>query len=170
MADGVVRLEMNETLAARIPAATASQLKRLEDQIRSGQLVVPRGARHPDEAFEFIRYVNQQEPMEKLTLGQRKFSPLSKVSDEFIARHPNPAIKVFMDLAASPNARWVPRTPIWTEYGNEIRVASDRIYAGSASAEQALADAEARMQQRLDRVLNRWELVKDKRLAEWAKQ
>jgi len=135
--------------------------------IESDVLVVPRGAKHPDEAFAFIRYVNSQKVMEKLTLGQRKFSPLSEVSDDYVARHPNPAIQVFMDLAASPNAFWVPRTPIWTEYSAELRVATDRIYGGDVPTEQALGDAEARIQLRLDRVLNRWELVKDSRLAEW---
>ncbi len=136
--------------------------------IESDVLVVPRGAKHPDAAFAFIRYVNGQGPMEKLTLGQRKFSPLSVVSDDFVARHPNPAIQVFMDLAASPNAFWVPRTPIWTEYKKELLVATDRVYAGDVTAERALSDAQDRMQIRLDRVLNRWELVKDKRLAEWS--
>lgn len=135
--------------------------------IESDVLVVPRGAKHPDEAFEFIRYVNSRGPMEKLTLGHRKFSPLSKVSDNFIARHPNPAIQVFMDLAASPNAFCVPRTPIWTEYSKEMLVATDRVYAGDVTVERALSDAQARMQMRLDRVLNRWELVEERRLAEW---
>lgn len=136
--------------------------------IESDVLVIPRGAKHPVEAFRFIRYVNSQAAMEKLTLAQRKFSPLSKVSDDFTARHPNPAIKVFMDLAASPNAFWVPQTPIWAEYTTEIQVASDRIYTGDVSAQVALMDAQQRMQIRLGRVLNRWDLVKDERLAEWS--
>src|ERR1041385_9224591 len=32
-------------------------------------LVIPKGSKHPHEAFEFIRYVNTQKPMEKLCLG-----------------------------------------------------------------------------------------------------
>ncbi len=32
-------------------------------------LVIPAGARHPSEAFEFIKYVTQRGPMEKLCLG-----------------------------------------------------------------------------------------------------
>ncbi len=138
--------------------------------IEADVLVIPRGAKHPDEAFEFIRYVNSQPVMEKLVLAQKKFSPLSHVSDDFTARHPNPAIGVFMDLASSPNAFFVPRTPVWAEYKTEIQVATDRIYAGDASAEQALMDCQARIQLRLDRVLARWNRVKDKRLAEWSRR
>ncbi len=136
--------------------------------IEADVLVIPRGARHPNEAFEFIRYVNSQSAMEKLTLGQRKFSPLAQVSDDFVDRHPNPAIEVFMELAASPNAFWVPRTPIWAEYTVEVQVATDRVYAGDATAKDALDNAQRRMQIRLDRVLNRWNLVSDQRLAEWS--
>ncbi len=135
--------------------------------LESDVLVIPRGARHPDEAFEFIRYVNTQAALEKLNLGQRKFSPLAQVSEDFIRRHPNPAIKVFMDLAASQNARPWPTLPIWNEYKDEIRIASDRIYAGDTTVEQALADVRDRVQHKLDRALRRWDAVEDQRLAEW---
>ena len=79
-------------------------------------LVIPHGARHPKEAFEFVKYVHTQPAMEKLCLGQRKFSPLRKVSAGFIANHPNPYIQTFIDLAYSPNARYVPRCSVWNEY------------------------------------------------------
>ncbi len=72
--------------------------------VEADLLVIPAGARHPREAFEFIRYVNQQKPMEKLCLGQRKFTPLREVSPEFFQRHPNPYIGEFLELAKSPNA------------------------------------------------------------------
>ncbi len=46
-------------------------------------LLIPAGAQHPREAFEFIRYVNTQKPMEKLCIAQRKFSPLRETSPDF---------------------------------------------------------------------------------------
>ncbi len=135
--------------------------------IESDVLVIPRGASHPDEAFEFIRYVNLQSPMEKLCMGQRKFSPLTQVSDSFVSIHPNPSIQVFIDLANSPNAVIVPRLSIWNEYKDEMLAAVDRIHAGSATVEEALGDVQKRVQRRLDRVLRRWDMVKDERVAEW---
>lgn len=137
--------------------------------IEADVLVIPRGANHPDEAFEFIRYVNSQGPMEKLCMGQRKFSPLTQVSDSFVSNHPNPSIQVFIDLANSPNAVVVPRLSIWNEYKDEMLVAADRIYTGVATVEQALGDAQNRIQRRLDRVMRRWDRVQDDRLAEWSR-
>jgi len=131
-------------------------------------LAIPKGARHPREAFEFIRYVNQQGPMEKLCLGQRKFSPLIKVSDEFMKHHPNPYIQTFIDLAKSPDALHAPRLPIWGEYNDEMNVAIDRVMALTATPQQALDAVESRLQWKMDRVMNRWDAVKDQRLKEWS--
>ncbi len=138
--------------------------------IESDVLVIPRGAKHPDEAFEFIRYVNTRGPMEKLCLGQRKFSPLTDVSDTFVPQHPNPYIEIFTELARSTNARTGPRLPIWTEYADEMRAATDRMFADGATVDTALGDVQKRVQRRLDRVLRRWDMVQDDRLAEWDRQ
>ena len=76
-------------------------------------LVVPRGAKHAKEGFDFIAFVQRQENMERLCLSQRKFSPRSVVSDAFVREHPNPYIKMFMESAKSEDARYVPKTPLW---------------------------------------------------------
>jgi ABC-type glycerol-3-phosphate transport system substrate-binding protein len=131
-------------------------------------LVIPKGAKHPAEAFEFIKFVSTQKNMEKLALGQRKFSPLAKVSADFIKKHPNPYIKVFIDLAKSPNARYVPRMPVWNEYKNESIVAYDQIFTGLMEPEQALGELQKRSQWKLDRVLKRWNKIKKKRFKEWS--
>jgi ABC-type glycerol-3-phosphate transport system substrate-binding protein len=131
-------------------------------------LVIPKGAHHPREAFEFIRYVNEQGPMEKLCLGQRKFSPLAKVSDGFYQRHPNPYIKTFVELARSPGAQYAPRLSVWGAYNDEMYVAIDRIMALSATPQEALETVQSRMQRKLDRMLTRWDAVKEQRLKEWS--
>ena len=130
-------------------------------------LVIPKGARHPEEAFEFIRYVNAQGPMEKLALGHRKFSPLATTSDAFFAQHPNPYIRTFIALARSPDAHTVPQTSIWTEYGDELRVAADRVLALQATPEEALGDVQQRIDHKFERLMRRWDLVKSARLREW---
>jgi ABC-type glycerol-3-phosphate transport system substrate-binding protein len=43
-------------------------------------ICIPSGARHPEQAFEFLRFLCSQEGLEMLNLGQRKFTPLAKVS------------------------------------------------------------------------------------------
>ncbi|HEX8322977.1 MAG TPA: extracellular solute-binding protein, partial [Tepidisphaeraceae bacterium] len=63
-------------------------------------LVIPKGAKHKKEAFEFIAYMNRQDVMEKLCNAHCKISPLAEVSEAFRANHNNPYIRVFEDLAA----------------------------------------------------------------------
>jgi multiple sugar transport system substrate-binding protein len=133
-------------------------------------LAIPNGAKHPDEAFAFIRYVNTQGPMEKLCLGQRKFSSLAGYSDGFIARHPNPYIRVFIDLARSPNARATPPMSIWQEYNDELLVAADRVFGGISTPRGAMDYVQERMQWKFDRVLRRWDLTGAQRLKQWAEQ
>ncbi len=133
-------------------------------------LAIPAGAKHPDEAFEFIKYVNSQGPMEKLCMGQRKFSPLATYSDAFLANHPNPKIKVFIDLAASPNAKIAPELSVWQEYREELQVAFDRVFGGLATPEEAARYAQQRAQWRFDRALRRWDMTGEQRLKQWAQQ
>ena len=60
---------------AAFPSADPERLPNVS-YADSDVLVIPAGAKHPREAFEFIRYLTKQGPMEKFCLGQRKFSPL----------------------------------------------------------------------------------------------
>jgi len=67
-------------------------------------LCIPVGAKHPKEAFEFLKYVESQKGLEMLCLGQKKITPLKEVSPGFIEHHPNPFIKLFIKLAYSKGA------------------------------------------------------------------
>jgi len=133
-------------------------------------IAIPAGAKNPDAAFAFMRYLSERGPMEKLCLGQRKFSPLADYSPEFVTRHPNPRIQVFIDLARGPGARISPKLPVWQEYKAEMIVAADRVFGQVATAEEATAYVEQRIQWKLDRVRRRWERTGAQRLDEWAKQ
>jgi multiple sugar transport system substrate-binding protein len=133
----------------------------------SDMLVIPRGAKHPREAFEFLRYTQRREVAEKLATLQRKFTALREVSPEFIALHPNPAVAFFSELVRSPNARWVPRLSIWRDYEIELSVAALNVRYLLKTPEEALAEVQERVQWRFDRVTRRWDIVGDERLAEW---
>jgi ABC-type glycerol-3-phosphate transport system substrate-binding protein len=113
-------------------------------------LTIPTGARHPREAWEFIKFVNSQEGMQLLCMGQRKHSPLAKVSPEFWSKHPNPYIKLFARLAWSKNTWHQPRIGVWREYNDELSAAFDRIWLNQASPEQALGDVQQRIQRKFD--------------------
>lgn len=111
----------------------------------SDMLMIPRGAKHPQEAFEFIAFVQRQPMMEKLCLSHRKNSPLRKVSESFYRQHENPYIRMFQQLAWSKNAMHAPKMSVWNEYGGEISNAFERVWLLQAEPQQALADAAARV-------------------------
>lgn len=131
-------------------------------------LCIPKGARHPREAFEFMAFVNTQKGMEKLNLAQRKFSALMDTSPEFIRQHPNPNIELFIDLAKSTNAMAVPRIPIWTEMTSEMSVAYDQVFRLLRTPEEALNAVQDRLQWRMDRIVRRWDVIEKERLKEWS--
>lgn len=113
-------------------------------------LVIPRGAKHPNEAFEFIKFVQSQKGMELLCMGQRKHSPLAKVSPEFWAKHPNPYVKLFADLARGKNTVFPPKFGIWPEYSAELDNAFQLINLQEKTPKEALDAVQARMQPKLD--------------------
>jgi multiple sugar transport system substrate-binding protein len=114
-------------------------------------LVIPRGARSPDQAFAFIKYVNSPKGMELLCMGQRKNSPLIKTSDWFRKNHPHPYIDIFTGLSKSPHVFTTPQTGVNAEFSREIRVAVDRIRFLEISPVEALNQLQERMQNSLDR-------------------
>ncbi len=155
--------------AAPFPSAYPDKLPNVTI-VECDVLVIPTGARHPDEAFEFICYVNSQKPMEKLCLGHRKFSAFIEYSDGFVENHPNPFIDVFIELAKSPNGKTTPRTPIWESYEDELIVAADRVYRHIATPRDALAYAQNRSAKAMARNLRVWDATAEARKKEWADQ
>jgi ABC-type glycerol-3-phosphate transport system substrate-binding protein len=116
-------------------------------------LAIPTGAPHPAEAWDFIKYVQSQEAMEMLCLGQWKHSPLAKVSDRFLREHPNKRIKLFYDLAASRNTFSTPKVGIWREWQDEMKAAFENIWINGQDSEVALRYAQERIQPKLTRYL-----------------
>lgn len=118
-------------------------------------LVIPRGAKHKKEAFEFMAFVNTQKEMEKLCKLHCKNSPLAKVSADFIATHPNPYIHVFERLSSSPNAHILPQIPIWPEVAEELNNATQLVYKMKKTPIEALTDSQARLQAKYDEFLRK---------------
>lgn len=129
--------------------------------VEADVLVIPRGAKYPDEAFKFISFVNQQEPMELLCQGQRKFTPLREVSPAFYQKHKNPYIHMFRKLAESPNAFTLPKTTISQEYQREMSFAYETISDLKKSPQEALKKVTVSMQRRLDREREMGEKLKN---------
>ncbi len=118
-------------------------------------LAIPRGSKHPEEAFEFIKYVNSRGPMEKLCIGQRKASPLSSVSEDFYRTHPHPYLRVFRETTWSPRAFSTPKLSIHEEIVREVNDAVDRVRLLETEPDEAARVLQKRCQRALDRMLER---------------
>ncbi len=108
-------------------------------------LAIPRGAKHPKEAFEFIRFVQRQDVMEGLCSSHGKNSPLAKVSEHFFETHPNKAIRLFDKLARSPNAFYPPVMGLVRQIRDEMDVVFQKVNTGQDSPAHALHDAQTRL-------------------------
>lgn len=122
-------------------------------------LTIPRGAKHPKEAFEFIKFVQRQDVMEGLCQGHGKNSPLAKVSEHFFNTHQNTYIRLFDQLARSPKAFNPPAIGILPQVRDELNVAFQEVSTEQKKPDQALHDAQQRMDTLWatykDQVLNR---------------
>ena len=130
-------------------------------------LIIPAGAKHPQEAFTFITYVNSQKPMEKLCLAQCKFSPLRACSPDFFKNHPNPHISTFLEIANSPNAQIIPQLTSWTLYSNDLQQAFNNVWSGQAMPKESLDEVERHEQQTFDQHQKRWDRLSAILTKEW---
>ena len=108
-------------------------------------LAIPRGAKHPKEAFEFIAFVQRQDIMERLCKSHGKNSPLSQVSEEFFNTHPNKYIRLFDQLARSPRAFSSAQIGINPQISAEMTVAYQEVNTMQKTPKQALDDAQKRL-------------------------
>ncbi|HEX2854494.1 MAG TPA: ABC transporter substrate-binding protein [Opitutaceae bacterium] len=123
--------------------------------VESDMLVIPRGAKHAKEAWEFIRYVNTSNPRaqrreelegaELLCYLQEKNSPLRQWSPFFEQHHPHPYIAMFRELSSSPHAVSVPTMGMWQEYDRELVALFEKVRLLVATPEEAIDYAHRRM-------------------------
>jgi ABC-type glycerol-3-phosphate transport system substrate-binding protein len=116
-------------------------------------LTIPRGAKHPREAFEFLAYLSRQDVAEKLANLHGKISPLAKVSESFLAHHSNPFVRVFDRLAASPNAYPTPPVPMIPEVYDELKDFIDKLAAMQVTPEDGLLQVQTHLQTKYDALM-----------------
>lgn len=132
--------------------------------------VMPAGAKHPEEAFAFLAYLQRPEVMEKLALGHRKLTPIKEVSASFTEEHPHPYIKDYLALLKSPNLRPHVQLVNANELRNAMRDMFYGVYSGRSEPGAMVERIEPLQQKILDRKLSRWERVEAARLKEWSEQ
>jgi maltose-binding protein MalE len=129
--------------------------------VEADVLAIPRGAKHPREAWEFIKYVNTINPkaqsreelrgMELLCFLQEKFSPMKEWSPYFQTHHPHPYIDRFRKAANSPHSVATPKIGIWPEYSRELSAVFDTVRMLYQTPEEAIAFCQKRVTESWER-------------------
>ena len=119
----------------------------------SNPFCIPRGAKHPKEAWDFLVWTQSAE-------GQRRFAMSLHGIPNLRASLHDPALRTgepwrpsfgrFMDLSDSPNAAHFPPMPVATLYQNELANAMDAVCYGRRTPPEALARVRVRVQHELD--------------------
>jgi len=119
--------------------------------LESDMLFIPKGCKHPREAFEFVCFTQRRAMVELLAIAHCKPSPLAAVSDGFYARHPHRYIEVFNKMVRSPRAFPKPQTPVWPQYEDEFNAAIHAFWTElDVPPAEILAGIQKRGQQAID--------------------
>jgi multiple sugar transport system substrate-binding protein len=118
-------------------------------------LCVPRGCRHPREAYEFMLFTQQQRHIEALATAHAKPSPLAEVSESFLPNHPNKAAALHNVLLRSPRAFTKPRTRAWPQIEAEFNAQIAGLWSLSRPAADILAEIQERSQAAIDTAVRR---------------
>jgi ABC-type glycerol-3-phosphate transport system substrate-binding protein len=113
-------------------------------------LVIPRGAKNPAAAMEFIAFTQRQDMTERLATAHCKPSPLVNVSESFLANHPNRGIRVHYDILRSDRSFVPPRTRVWQQFKDEFDSAVQRLWRLEQEAGQAMDSLQTRVQALID--------------------
>jgi multiple sugar transport system substrate-binding protein len=145
--------------------------------IEADEIAIPRGCRHPQEAWAFIEYV-QKKGLAILCRQQGKNMPVRNPPASFRQGHPNRELELFETVAASPHSFLAPRIFVEQEYQDEMNKAFEHVWnwpvpegplAGLRGAERqakvealcreeivrSLADVRQRIQARYDQHIER---------------
>jgi ABC-type glycerol-3-phosphate transport system substrate-binding protein len=133
-------------------------------------LVIPRGCPNPEGAWDFIRFTQRPENLERLNIAHHKFSPLREVSDSFYENHPNPQIDLFRDLAMSESVYIAPPLAAFNELQAELWQVFYAVLKADADPREELAEARVTMQRMLDRTVRQWDRIADERRRQWAQR
>lgn len=116
--------------------------------------VIPRSSRHPREAMVFLAFMLRQDVMEEMCREHGKVSPFLNPGADFFARHPNPHIRVFNDMADSPHAFGYPKMPMWAQAVDTMKQLLDVAMRAESPDSKALTAAIHETQQKMDRAVD----------------
>lgn len=153
--DGVWQVEFIKRYApnleygvAPMPAADPAYAK--SNNVMTNPIIVPKGTKHPQEAWEFASWLasdpNVSKDFAKLVANEPQLkSALSGYTSD-------PNVQVFLDLSNSPNARAWAALPVTSFYYDELNNAVSAVFAGQTDPKAALDAVTQKTQAELDKL------------------
>ena len=115
-------------------------------------LCIPKGAKHPREAYEFVMFTQRREQVELLASRHAKPTTLRTATDEFVRDHPNKFIAMHNKLAVSAGAFPKPQTRVWPQYEAEFNSKIGSMWERTETATEALTQIQERGQAQIARM------------------
>ena len=117
--------------------------------------IVPKGAKHPKEAWEFIKWFCSEEATEEFDSKIYNVPPLKSVAYKPGSVFTKWPMNVFVDIFASPNGKHDPYIPVLEEYITEMGAAQEAVIYGKKTPKEALDYVTQKIQTELDKYLKR---------------
>lgn len=112
--------------------------------VDTSTLYIPKGAKHPDEAWQFIKWFMQAENIAEFDAGLGNLTPVIAAIDSPLFNNV-PGFKEFLESSKNPLLSSFPASPYMGVYTNEIGVAFNEVLLGNISAEQGAKQIADRM-------------------------
>jgi multiple sugar transport system substrate-binding protein len=110
--------------------------------VAPGTLFIPSNSKHPDEAWEFMKYLVSADAMRTFTKALSNLpSRTSLLKDKAYGEIKN--FDLFLDLLASKNAVSMPSEPTLAQYTADLATADDQITRLAKTPAQAYAQVAA---------------------------
>ncbi|GAA2756265.1 ABC transporter substrate-binding protein [Actinopolymorpha rutila] len=106
--------------------------------VAPGTFFIPSNSQHPDEAWEFMKYLVSKEAMLSFTQALSNL-PARKSLLKDPAYHSIKNFDLFLDLLASKNATSIPSEPSLAQYTSDLATADDKITRLAKSPAEAYA-------------------------------
>lgn len=117
-------------------------------EIGNWLIAIPRGARDPETAFDFLLWATSAEQMKKSALRGNPPTRVSLFRDaELVARYPSYPVQLHSLQTSRPR----PRTPLWNEIENAFGIYLTKANTGELSPEEAMNRANAAIAEILQR-------------------
>lgn len=132
--------------------ASAPQAKN-SGNIGTNLIVMPKDAKHHQQAWAFIAYANTPAPDLALATGLGNTPQVLAAATTMETNAATPQLKFIFQAHQSRNMHATPINPISSEYNKAFNTAVGNVLAGKADAPSALAQVKAIIQPKLDAVV-----------------